>query len=77
MTNIGTWIVKNKLLLSRYKGRYVAITDKIIAHGEHLRQVDKMAREQENEYILYYVPRNIGTLTIHPIHLKSVSLTDW
>lgn len=77
MTNIGIWVEKNKLLLYQYKGKYVAITDKIIAHGEHLRQVDDMAREQEKNYVLYYVPRNIGTLTIHPIHLKSVSLTEW
>jgi len=77
MTDIGTWVVKNKLLLSQYKGKYVAITDKIIAHGECLRQVDDMAREQENGYVLYFVPRNISTLTIHPIHLKSLSLTDW
>ena len=65
MKNIGRWVEKNKLLLSQYRGKYVAITDRIIAHGDGLRQVDKMAREQKDEYILYYVPRHIGALTIH------------
>lgn len=77
MLNISKWIIKNRTLLSKYKCKYVAITDRIIASGDHLATVSKIAEERSKDYVLYYVSKNINKVKIYPIHVKTISVHEW
>lgn len=77
MENVAGWITKNQILLSKYKSKYVAITDRIIASGDHLADVDQVARKQSKDFVLYYVPKNINKVKILPIHVKTITIHEW
>ena len=64
MKNAASWISKNQILLSKYKNQYVAITDRIIAFGDHLEEVNQKAQTQSEEYVLYYVPNYLQQVKI-------------
>jgi len=59
MKQISSWISNHQTLLSKYKNQYVAITDEIIAFGDHLEEVTQKAQAQGEEYVIYYVPNYI------------------
>ncbi len=71
------WIIKNQILLSKYKCKYVAISNRIIASGDRLEDVDRVAKENGKNYVLYYVPKSINRVRILPIHIKSLSVHEW
>ena len=71
------WISQNQLLLTKYKGKYVAITDRIIASGDCLADVVKIANEQDTEYVIYYVPKYVNMVRILPIHIKPLAINIW
>lgn len=77
MENPTKWILKNRLLLSKYRCKYVAISNRIIASGERLAEVDKIAKKQSKDYVIYYVPKSINRVRILPIHVKSISVHEW
>jgi len=76
-TNVASWITKNQISLLKYIGRYVAITDKVIASGMHIADVDKIAKGQNKDFVLYYVPKSINKIRILPIHIKSIAVHEW
>ena len=77
MKTPSQWITKNQVLLTKYKGKYVALSDGIIASGERLYEVDEKARAQNKEYVLYYVPHYVNKVKILPIHVKAITVHQW
>ncbi len=71
------WINKNQSLLCNYKCKYVAISDGIIAFGDHIQDVNSKAKSMNKEYVIYYVPKNVNQIKIYPIHIKSLSVHQW
>ena len=77
MKDPAQWITKNQVLLTKYKGKYVAISDGIIASGDHLSEVNEKAKAQNKEYVLYYVPYYVNKVRVLPIHVKTISVHEW
>lgn len=75
--DIDSWIAKNRFYLSRYKGQYVAITDRVIAYGDNREEVNKIAREKSKDFVLYFVHKYIDKVIILPIYFSSISVQSW
>lgn len=76
--NTGIWLSENKDILQHYECKFIAITEEgIIAHGDHLWEVDKQAKKQDKEYVHYFVPRNVNTLRIIPLFVRPLTWKLW
>ena len=73
------WLNRNrKMLLDFYKNQYVAYSEKrLIAHGESLQEVLKIANASGEDYLIYLVPKRTSSIQILPIHFRSVVRHDW
>jgi len=73
------WLNRNRRsLLSKYKDQYIAYNEKgLIAHSESLQNILEKANSQEEEYLIYLVPKTTASIQILPIHFRSVVRHEW
>ncbi|ELS02614.1 hypothetical protein Xen7305DRAFT_00023320 [Xenococcus sp. PCC 7305] len=60
------WLNHNRRqLLDSYKNQYVAYNaDGLIAHSENLQKLLEQANSQEEDYLVYLVPRKTASIQI-------------
>ncbi len=68
MYDTTKWINENRVLLTSYECKYVAITDRIIATADHLADVANEAEKKGSNFVIYYVPKGVNSVRIRPIH---------
>jgi Family of unknown function (DUF5678)/Aspartyl protease len=73
------WLTRNRrMLLDLYRNQYIAYSsDRLIAHGENLREVLALAEASGEIFAIYLVPRHCASVQILPIRFRAVTRTEW